>query len=71
MKEREKTMIQRLRDLELNDHIEFDLRRKISVINTIQRLRCEGYVIITKTFFNKGIFMAIKKKNPDKAIQSL
>lgn len=63
MAENNKSMIQSLRELDLNEKKTFVLERRDSVLTTIQRLKYKGYRFECNTFIDDGCVVT-KIKNP-------
>lgn len=64
--EEKKTMSQLLRDLPVSEAKVFPIHKRTSVVNTIQRLKFEGYKFSTETFAGLGRYVVVKMVNPKK-----
>lgn len=61
---RSNSTTQALRDLPEAAQMHFPVRQRVSIINTIQRLRCEGYKMKITTDMEKMRVSVIKVCNP-------
>lgn len=58
------SITQSLRELPIGKERYFPIRQRTTIINTIQRLRCEGYEMKMKTAMQEKKVYAIKVSNP-------
>lgn len=64
MDEEKISMAQSLREMAVNEDQTFVLVKKTSVVNTVQRLKSEGYRFKCKTYLNSNCLLVTKLVNP-------